>query len=174
MGTEGTVGINGTEYLDLLSAAGISERDFAPIQPIHQDSIWKRVGSHPTPESVERAIADARKSDYRFHMEGGSWTNNLSWVTSYANVLDPMNDLSRRFHEKVNGRAIDRNSQRYRNALLHLLVSQTSCYRYWGQGRWTEYAKEIIRRGNDILSCDFSQADIDGAPLEDNRAPDVF
>jgi hypothetical protein len=155
MSTEGVVGINGTEYLELLSAAGISERDFAPIQPLHQNAIWKRVGSHATPESVERAIADARQSDYRFNMEGGSWTNNLSWVRSYANVLDPMNDLSRRFHEKVDGHAINRNSQRYRNALLHLLVSQTSCYRYWGEGRWTDYAKEIIRRGNNILSCDF-------------------
>jgi hypothetical protein len=41
---------------------------------------------------------------------------------------------------------------RYRNALFHLLASQTSCYRYWGQGPWTEYGREICRRTEAILS----------------------
>ena len=44
---------------------------------------------------------------------------------------------------------------RYLNALYHLLASQTSCCRYWGTGRWTEYGKEICRRTMDILKHDF-------------------
>ena len=48
-------------------------------------------------------------------MEGGSWTNNISWV----------------------------------------LASQTSCYRYWGQGQWTDYGQEIVRRAEQILLHDF-------------------
>jgi hypothetical protein len=32
--------------------------------------------------------------------------------------------------------------------LYYLLMSQTSCYRYWGEGAFTEYAKELIRRGH--------------------------
>ncbi len=155
IGQEGVVGLNGTEYLELLTAAGISEKDFEPIQPLHQSAVWKRIGSKPTRESIQRALDEAKRSDHRFHMEGGSWTNNLSWVKNYGDVLDPMNGLSARFHEKIDGKPLDKNSRRYRNALLYLLVCQTSCYRYWGQGRWTDYAKEIIRRGHEILTHDF-------------------
>jgi hypothetical protein len=31
--------------------------------------------------------------------------------------------------------------------LLYLLLLETSCFRYWGQGTWTDYASEIHRRG---------------------------
>ncbi len=44
---------------------------------------------------------------------------------------------------------------RYRNALFHLMTSQTSCYRYWGQGLWTDYGREICRRTTEILNHDF-------------------
>ncbi len=156
VGTEGVVGLNGTEYLEMQMAAGLNENDFDPIQPLFQHAIWQRVGPKPTPEAVSRAIEEARRSDHRFNMEGGSWTNNLSWVRDYGNVLDPMNKLSAQFHEKLDGRPIDRRSSAYRNALLHLMVSETSCYRYWGQGRWTDYAREICRRGSEILQHDFA------------------
>jgi hypothetical protein len=39
--------------------------------------------------------------------------------------------------------------------LLHLLSSQTSCYRYWGQGQWTDYGRELCRRTGEILRHDF-------------------
>jgi len=88
-------------------------------------------------------------------MDGGSWTNNISWVQGYENVLTPMNKLSALFHEKLDNRPLDKNSHEYRNALFHLLVAETSCFRYWGQGIWTDYAREISRRGSDILTYDF-------------------
>ena len=50
---------------------------------------------------------------------------------------------------------MDRGSHAYRNALFHLLASQTSCFRYWGQGTWTDYGREICRRGEAILAHDF-------------------
>jgi hypothetical protein len=155
IGTQGVVGLNGTEYLELLGAAGLSAGDFAPIQPLHQNAIWKRVGSKPSPDAVAKAIEEARRSDHRFNMEGGSWTNNLSWVRGYERVLDPMNQLSALFHQKLDGRTVDHRGHAYRNALYHNLVAQTSCYRYWGAGLWTEYAREICRRGTDILQHDF-------------------
>jgi hypothetical protein len=154
LGTEGVVGLNGTEYLELLSQAGVSEDDFEAIRPLHQHALWSRISGEPSPESVARAIEEARKADHRFHMEGGSWTNDLSWVRGYESVLDPIRSLSARFHQ-VAGRA-DPRSHAYRNALFHLLVAETSCYRYWGQGRFTEIAKEFCRRGNEILQNDFS------------------
>lgn len=154
VGTEGVVGLNGTEYLELLAVNGVTEADFEPIQPLHQATLWKKVGSAVTSERVNQAIDEAKRADSRFNMEGGSWTNNLSWVKGYENVLDPMNRLSAQFHEKVDTRPGVRRSPAYRNALLHLLTTQTSCYRYWGQGRWTDYAREICRRGSDILRYD--------------------
>jgi hypothetical protein len=155
LGSEGVVGIGGTEYLELLAQAGLTEKDFEPILPLHQAALWKRVEGAPTPEKIAKAIDEAKKADHRFHMEGGSWTNNLSWVSGYDNVLDPMNKLSALFHEKLDGRKLDRRSHAYRNALFYNLTAQTSCYRYWGQGRWTDYAREICRRGAAILQNDF-------------------
>jgi hypothetical protein len=154
-GLDGTVALTGTEYLELLAAAGIAEKDFAPIQPLHQAKLWQHLGDKPTPESVDAAITELRAHDHRFHMDGASWTNNLSWVHGYENVLDPMNKLSAAFHQKLGRPDVDRRRHAYRNALFHLLVSQTSCYRYWGQGRWTDYAAEICRRGQDVLAHDF-------------------
>lgn len=156
IGTEGVVGVNGTEYLELLAAAGIKEADFEPVQPLYQSAIWQRVGSNVSPDSVSKAIDEAQKSDHRFRFEGGSWTNNLSWVRGYENVLDPMNKLSAQFHQTLDNRKVDRSGAPYRNVLFHLLTAETSCYRYWGQGRWTDYAREICRRGSEILAHDFA------------------
>jgi hypothetical protein len=155
LGTEGVVGLNGTEYLELLGSSGISENDFDPIQPLHQQALWSRIPGEPSPERVAQAIEAARKADHRFHMEGGSWTSDLSWIKGYESVLGPIQALSAKFHRTTDGKA-DPRSHRYRNALFHLLVAETSCYRYWGQGRFTEFAKEFCRRGNDILTHDFA------------------
>ena len=42
----------------------------------------------------------------------------------------------------------------YQQALVHLLLTETSCFRYWGQGTWTDYAREIHRRGEFWLNQD--------------------
>lgn len=152
-GAEGVVGLNGTEYLDLLKSAGIGEAAFEPIQPLHQHAVWKRVGSAVSPDAVQRAIEEARRADSRFGMDGGSWTNSISWVRGYDNVLDPMNKLSARFHAVFDGRPPAGRESAYRTALFHLLTAQTSCYRYWGQGRWTDIAQEFCRRGMEVLAA---------------------
>lgn len=155
LGTEGVVGLNGTEYIELVRAAGFKEESDEPVQPLHQGALWSRVSGEPTPEKVSKAIEDAKKADHRFHMDGGSWTNDLSWVKGYESVLDPIRQLSASFHEVMRRKNPDRRSQAYRNALMHLLVAETSCFRYWGEGRYTEYAREICRRGQEILKHDF-------------------
>jgi len=66
-----------------------------------------------------------------------------------------MEKVSSLFHEKVIRLGINTDEHRYRNALFHLLTSQTSCYRYWGEGLWTDYGREICRRAEEILTCDF-------------------
>jgi hypothetical protein len=123
-------------------------------RPIHQGKVFERIRKWE-PGAADKAIADIRREQPNFAMDGGSWTNNISWVRGYENVLTPMNKLSAQFHQVLDHRPIDRNSHAYRNALFHLLVAETSCFRYWGQGIWTEYAKEICRRGSEILIHDF-------------------
>ena len=107
------------------------------------------------PEAVAAVIAQLQKEDDRFHMEGGSWTSNISWVRGYENMLGPMERASAMFSEKVLRKNIPTSDPRYRRALYHLLLTQTSCYRYWGEGTWADYGRELCRRTMDILDNDF-------------------
>ena len=71
-------------------------------------------------------------------MEGASWTNNLSWVQGYDNVLEPMNQLSARFHQRFDQQVTADPSvtgtPAYQEALLHLLLLETSCLPLLGPG----------------------------------------
>ena len=109
----------------------------------------------PEPKSWRETIQQLKKEDNRFHMEGGSWTNNISWVHGYENLLGPMDKASSHFHEKVLKPGVPTSEQRYRNALFHLLCSQSSDFRYWGSGIWTDYGREICRRLEVILENEF-------------------
>jgi len=149
-GTGIVAGATGTEYLEMLAREGVTEDVLTPIQPVHQGRVFQRIDRWE-PGAADRAIEEIRKEDPGFAMEGGSWTGNISWVRGYENVLTPMNRLSAEFHALLDGKSIDTGSTAYRNALFHLLVSQTSCFRYWGQGLWTDYAREICRRGHEAL-----------------------
>lgn len=146
--------VNVSEYLEYLFSIGIRKEDFPVVQPIKQKSIWERFTPGDGPEKLATVIEKLEKTDHQFHMDGGSWTNNLSWVQGYENVLGPMEKVSSLFYEKVIKPGIPTDDQRYRNALFHLMASQTSCYRYWGQGLWTDYGREICQRVHDILSYD--------------------
>ena len=148
-----TVPANVTEYLEYLDSLGIKEDDFPAVQPIMQKRIWDRLGPSSSTDELEKVIQQLRKENHRFSMEGGSWTNNISWVRGYGDVLGPIEQTSALFAEKTAG--IPPSEHRYRNALFHLLTTQTSCYRYWGTGLWTDYARELCRRTNDILRYDF-------------------
>lgn len=150
-----TPALNGTEYLEHLFAMGVREQDFPVLQPVFQKKIWERFQPGQGPERLAKALEELKKEDHRFHVEGGSWTNNISWVQGYESLLGPMEQASAHFYEKVLKRGVPPHEPRYRNALFHLLCSQTSCYRYWGQGIWTDYGKEICRRLESILQHDF-------------------
>ncbi|MFM7887044.1 MAG: hypothetical protein ACKPCM_10215, partial [Pseudanabaena sp.] len=116
---------------------------------------------------VEQAIGELKAKDHQFHMDGASWTNSMSWVNGYENVLEPMNQLSAKFHEKYDplvaqDPSITRRSD-YQQALLYNLLIQTSCFRYWGQGIWTDYARELYRQGDQsFYPPQKSQSDIGG------------
>jgi hypothetical protein len=146
--------MNATEYLEHLGAMGISEKDFPEIIPLFQKRIWDRFAPGSGPEALAKVIETLKKEDNRFNVEGGSWTNNISWVKGYENVLGPMEKASSLFYEKVLKPGIPTNLPAFRKSLFFLLTSQTSCYRYWGQGLWTEYGKEICRRCIDVINYD--------------------
>ena len=147
--------MNASEYLEHLFATGIRESDLPEVQPLFHHKIWEHMNPGDGPERLEKVIDELKESDHRFHMDGGSWTSDLSWVQGYDNVLGPMEEVSALFNEKVLVPGVPTNEHRYRNALFHLMSSQTSCYRYWGQGQWTDYGREICRRVGDILRYDF-------------------
>ena len=152
----GTVAMNGTEYLELIEAAGANSNDYPACQAVQQHKIWQRVNlDNVTSEAVEKAIRELKETDHQFHIDGASWTNDLSWVKGYENVLEPMNKLSALFHQKydklVQQDAAVTKREDYQQALLYNLLVQTSCFRYWGQGTWTDYARELYRRGEELL-----------------------
>ena len=151
----GTVAVNGTEYLELIEAAGANPADYPTCQAVNQHKIWQRVDlNNLSSEVVESSIAALKQSE-NFHMDGASWTNSMSWVKGYENVLEPMNRLSAMFHQKYDSLVKQDPSvtkqPEYQQALLYNLLLQTSCFRYWGQGAWTDYAREFFRRGEALL-----------------------
>jgi hypothetical protein len=144
-----------SEYLEHLRALGVTDDAFPAVQPLHQHRIWERFEEGAGPQVLAERIEELRRQDDRFHMEGGSWTNDISWVRGYESLLGPMEQASALFAEKVLGPGVPTSEPRYRNALFHLLASQTSCYRYWGEGVWTDYGRELCRRTIEILRHDF-------------------
>jgi hypothetical protein len=146
--------MNVTEYLERLRSVGIQDHDLPALQPLFQSRIWERMAPGDGPDRLAEVIEQLRGEDGRFHMEGGSWTNNISWVRGYDTVLAPMEKASSLFHERMLARGVRRDDSRYRNALFHLLTAEASCYRYWGEGIWTDYGRALARRTIEILTHD--------------------
>ncbi len=147
--------MNGTEYLEHLFALGITESDLPKIQPLFHKLIWERMKPGDGPDKLAEVIEAIRKENHRFHMEGGSWTSNMSWVRGYDSVMKPMEAASSHFFKSVLEANIPSNDPRYRKALFYLLSAETSCYRYWGEGIWTDYGRELCRRADAIITHDF-------------------
>jgi hypothetical protein len=147
--------MNVTEYLEQLFATGVQPGHLTVIQPLYQHRIWQQLAPGDGPDRLAAVIEQLRREDGRFHVEGGSWTNDLSWVRGYDQVLIPMEQASALFNERVLGRGIPTADPRYRKALFHLLAAETSCYRYWGEGVWTDYGAELARRVAEIVTNDF-------------------
>jgi hypothetical protein len=70
--------MNLTEYLEQLAAADVDRGSFPIAQPIFQKQIWDRFEPGLGPDRLATVIDDLRKEDSRFHVDGGSWTSNIS------------------------------------------------------------------------------------------------
>jgi hypothetical protein len=144
--------LNVTEYLEQLFATAVQPGDLPVIQPLYQHRIWQELAPGDGPGRLANVVDQLRHDDSRFHVEGGSWTNDLSWVRGYDQVLAPMGQASALFYERMLTRGVPANNPRSRKALFHLLTAETSCYRYWGKGVWTDYGAELSRRAADIVT----------------------
>lgn len=144
-----------TEYLEYLFASGWKEEHFPVVQPARQKRIWDRCKPGDGAEKLDRVLRELCDEDPTFHLEGSSWTNDVSWLFGYESVTGPLERTSTLFHEKATRGGVPTWEHHYRNALFHLLAAETSCFRYWGHGRWTDYGIEICRRATEILTHDF-------------------
>jgi hypothetical protein len=86
--------LNVTEYLEQLFATGIEPADLPAIQPLDQHRIWEQMAPGDGPERLAGVVEQLRREDGHLHMEGGSWTNDRSWVRGYDQVLIPMEHAS--------------------------------------------------------------------------------
>jgi hypothetical protein len=138
--------VNVSEYLAGIAELGVTERDLPQLRPVWQYRIWQRLSPGDGPLRLASVITDLAAEEPRFHTEGGSWTNDVSWVQGYEDVLAPMDRASAAFHRWRTENDVATSDPRYRRALFHLLSAETSCYRYWGHGRWARYGTEMARR----------------------------
>jgi hypothetical protein len=98
--------VNVTEYLEQLFATGIRPDDLPVIQPLYQHRIWQQLAPGDGPDRLAEVIDQLRREEGRFHVEGGSWTSDRSWVRGYDRVLLPMEQASAVFHERVLARGV--------------------------------------------------------------------
>src|SRR5438132_8105004 len=89
--------MNVTEYLERLRSVGVRANDLPVIQPLFQSRIWDRMAPGDGPARLSEVIEQLRGEDGRFHMDGGSWTNDISWVQGYDAVLVPIEKASSLF-----------------------------------------------------------------------------
>src|SRR5215207_2054620 len=82
--------LNVTEYLERLFATGIEPADLPAIQPLDQHRIWQQLAPGDGPDRLAGVVEQLRRVDSRFHVEGGSWTSDRSWVRGYDQGLVPM------------------------------------------------------------------------------------
>ena len=107
-----------------------AQASHCPVQPVSQHRIWPEIPI-PGPGAADRAIARLREQDPSFRLDRASWTNDRSWVEGYGAVMDPVVRLSARFHESWDRSGDDVGDEpAYRQSLLYLLLSQTSCFRH--------------------------------------------
>ena len=149
--------MNVTEYLEYLVALGISEEDLPAVQPLLQKRIWDELSPGDGARAARRGRSrSCKKEDDRFHMEGGSWTNNISWVRGYDNVLGPMEQASALFHEVVLAAgppdADDRATATRCSTCSRRRPAATAT---GARGVWTDYGRELCRRATAILKHDF-------------------
>ena len=75
--------------------------DLPALQPVLQHRVRERFQPGEGPGRLAAVIGELSAEDARFSMDGGSWTNDVSWVRGYGNVLAAMQRDSTLFSEHL-------------------------------------------------------------------------
>ena len=67
-----------------------------------------------------------------------------NWVKGYESVLDPINELSVQFPKTFDGKKVKSTNPTYKETLLYLLLSQTSCVPYWRENLLDRLSKRHL------------------------------
>jgi len=138
--------INVTEYLEHLDAAGVNAETSPDSTRLSKSGSGRGLliaGLNP----YGRPSINCGARTVSFMSRGGVWTGDRSWVRGYENVLGPNGSGERRaFSEAVSRGTMFRSA--LSQGVYYLLVSQTSCFRYWGEGIWPDYGRKLLPDGN--------------------------
>ena len=85
----------------LRAKSGIEDGDLPVLQPALQHRVWERFQPGEGPGRLAAVIGELSAEDGRFSVDGCSWTNDVSWVRGYQNVLAPMQRASTLFSEHL-------------------------------------------------------------------------
>ena len=138
--------LNVTKYLEQLFATGIQPGD--PYRPSSRctstasGSSWHAA----TADRLADVIEQLRREDSRFHVEGGSWTSDLSWVRGYDQVLVPMEQASALFHERILARGVPSDDPRYRKGPVPPAGGRDELLPLLGAGGLDRLRRRAIRR----------------------------
>lgn len=148
---QGVVSMTPSEYLESLEKLGCSIRDLPTCQAVGQAQVWSVLSSLTTSE-LTGAIATAVTGNL------GSKIYPPQAANSHPRLMSKLSTL---FHATIARASSDpgtmplQQQYRYRNALLHHLLFQTSCFMRWPEDTWHTYARELHRRTEAILRHDF-------------------
>jgi hypothetical protein len=144
--------LNVTEYLEQLFATGIQPADLPVVQPLDQHCIWQHITPGDGPDRLADVIGKLRHQDRRFHVEGGSWTSDLSWVRGYDQVLVPMERASSLFHERVLARGVLPTTPATAGRCSTCWPPRPAATATGARVSGPDYGAELSRRAADILT----------------------
>lgn len=148
-----------SEYLEHLEALGCTIDQLPPCQAAGHAQLWKIVDTQNISNPAD-AIAQSLHSSPGLSLTGNTG-KTLYPPQPPSSHPYLMSQLSTRFHATIAQAEAQpeapplRQQYRYRNALLHHLLTQTSCFMRWQDPTWHAYARELYRRGEAILRHDF-------------------
>jgi hypothetical protein len=116
------------------------------LQPLFQHRVWERFEPGEGPERLAAVIGELRAGDNRFSLEDGSWTNDISWMRGYGNVLTPMERASALFGKHLLASGVPASDPRYRRALFYLLAVKPAATATGARASGRIYGAELARR----------------------------
>lgn len=135
-GRVGTIGLTGTEYLEVLESQGYTVDHYLPCQ----------VSSQRNRQRAQETTVSGSPND----LTSEQLTVNAHYLSDW---LEAVYRLSDRFHQTFPASAAIPNSDLvYRQALVHHLSLQSADFQTQAETLWREHGQEMYRQGNALLA----------------------